>query len=102
MHVSQGVQGLHAKGRAHCDLKPQNIMAQLSPEGKVLSCVVHDLEGSIVHDGAKMVYKYGQVAFGFSTILMTIVSITAIDNVCFQQQYGQEPASSLYNKQHAC
>lgn len=77
MHVSQGVQGLHAKGRAHCDLKPQNIMVQLSPEGKVLSCVVHDLEGSIVHNGKKTVSKPGHIAIFSSTFLKTVVSITA-------------------------
>ena len=50
-YCRQGMQGLHAQRRAHCDIKPQNIMAQLGPNGRVLHCTVHDLEGSVVHSG---------------------------------------------------
>lgn len=47
----QGVQGLHLQGRAHCDLKPQNIRVLLNKHGQVLQCVVCDLGGSIAYDG---------------------------------------------------
>lgn len=47
----QGLQGLHAQGRAHCDLKPQNIRVLLDKDGHVLQCTLCDLGGSIIHNG---------------------------------------------------
>ena len=52
VHVMlQGVQALHAQGRAHCDVKPQNIRVLLSKEGQVLQCTLHGLAGSVAYEG---------------------------------------------------
>lgn len=47
----QGIQGLHAQGRGHCDVKPQNIRVLLSNKGQVLQCTLHDLGCSVVYSG---------------------------------------------------
>ena len=85
-------------------------MVQLSPEGKVLSCVVHDLEGSIVHNGKKTVSKPGHIAIFSSTFLKTVVSIlaskqcllsTAVIMSKFQSSMAQAHAtSSIHGERH--
>ena len=43
----QGVQGLHACGRAHVDLKPENLFIRDWQDLSKLYCSVHDLGGSL-------------------------------------------------------
>ena len=47
----QAVEGLHAEGWAHCDLKGQNVRVLLDHDGKVVSLTVHDMGGSIKYQG---------------------------------------------------
>ncbi|KAL3140477.1 cAMP-dependent protein kinase catalytic subunit [Trebouxia sp. C0009 RCD-2024] len=46
-HILKGVQGLHACGRAHVDLKPGNLFIRDWQDLSRLHCSVHDLGGSL-------------------------------------------------------
>ncbi|KAL3140458.1 cAMP-dependent protein kinase catalytic subunit [Trebouxia sp. C0009 RCD-2024] len=46
-HILKGVQGLHACGRAHVDLKPENLFIRDWQDLSRLHCSVHDLGGSL-------------------------------------------------------
>ncbi len=50
----QAVQCLHLQGRAHCDIKPQNIRVVLGLGGEVLQCTLHDLGSSVMYQGKPM------------------------------------------------
>ena len=63
----QAVQGLHAQGRAHCDVNPSNVRVLLSKEWQVLQCTLHGLAGSIVHEG-----KLKAVALSLPAILASL------------------------------
>ena len=47
----QGLQSLHCQGRAHCDVKPDNIRVLLGEDGTVLHCTLVDLGSSVVYSG---------------------------------------------------
>ena len=47
----QGLLSLHRQGRAHCDVKPDNIRVLLSEDGTVLHCMLVDLGSSVVYSG---------------------------------------------------
>lgn len=51
MMLLQAVQCLHLQGRAHSDIKPDNIRVVLDPDGQVLQCTLHDLGGSVMYQG---------------------------------------------------
>ena len=45
----QTMQGLHAEGRAHCDIKPANIRVEIDKDDKLVNLTLHDLGGSIAY-----------------------------------------------------
>lgn len=47
----QAVQCLHLQGRAHSNIKPDNIRVVLDRDGQVLQCTLHDLGGSVMYHG---------------------------------------------------
>ena len=47
----QGLQSLHQQGRAHGDIKPDNIRVLLGADDTVLHCTLVDLGGSLVYHG---------------------------------------------------
>lgn len=51
MMLLQAVQCLHLQGRAHSDIKPDNIRVVLDRDGQVLQCTLHDLGGSVMYQG---------------------------------------------------
>ena len=77
----QAVQGLHAQGRAHCDVNPSNIQVLLSKEGHVLQCTLHGLAGSVVHEG---MLKHKADMLGFPCQL----SLHHLSATCKQQCSG--------------
>ena len=49
--VLQGLLSLHGKGRAHCDVKPDNIRVRLAADGTLADCTLVDLGGSVDYSG---------------------------------------------------
>lgn len=47
MALLQGLQGLHASGRAHGDLKPSNLLIRDHEDVRGLHCSLLDLGGSL-------------------------------------------------------
>ena len=47
----QGLLSLHQQGRAHGDIKPDNIRVLLGADSKVLHCTLVDLGSSVVYSG---------------------------------------------------
>ena len=77
--VLQGPLSLHCKGRAHCDVKPDNIRVRLAANG-TLSCTLVDLGGSVDYSGelmksgikrahGSMVYMAESMLFNVSVML---------------------------------
>lgn len=77
--VLQGPLSLHCKGRAHCDVKPDNIRGRLAANG-TLSCTLVDLGGSVDYSGelmksgikrahGSMVYMAESMLFNVSVML---------------------------------
>lgn len=54
MMLLQAVQCLHLQGRAHSDIKPDNIRVVLDTDGQVLQCTLHDLGGSVMYQGESL------------------------------------------------
>lgn len=52
---------LHLQGRAHCDIKPQNIRVLLGVDGEVLQCGMHDLGASVEYQGELMCSQHQSV-----------------------------------------
>ncbi len=52
--VLQGLLSLHGKGRAHCDVKPDNIRVRLAADGTLADCTLVDLGGSVDYSGEQM------------------------------------------------
>ena len=50
----QGLLSLHRQGRAHCDVKPDNIRVLLGEDGTVLHCTLVDLGSSVVYSGEQI------------------------------------------------
>ena len=51
MLVLQGLLSLHCKGRAHCDVKPDNIRVRLAGSSTLAGCTLVDLGGSVDYSG---------------------------------------------------
>ena len=49
--LGQGLLSLHRQGRAHGDVKPDNIRVLLGDDDKVLRCTLMDLGGSVEYRG---------------------------------------------------
>lgn len=49
----QALQGLHAKRRGVCDLKPDNLMIEVAADGSFQRCTVLDLGGSVAYNGQR-------------------------------------------------
>ena len=52
--VLQGLLSLHRQGRAHCDVKPDNIRVRLAANGTLADCTLVDLGGSVDYSGEHM------------------------------------------------
>ena len=53
----QAMQELHSTGRAHCDVKSENLLLLMGENPIDLQCKLLDMDGSVVYSGRLLAHK---------------------------------------------